>query len=308
MAPTPRKSRELNILITGFGPFMSVGNNPSWLAVKPLHNVVLNLSAPPVLERLPSGSQSNVEASGGGEEGSVRARIQTMQVPVHYGSVLDLVPRIHGQVPPPEAEFWRDAHLDADFGGKEGLAYPEAYPLEPPAGGWDVVIHVGVGRGGSIRCETQAHRYSYGKPDANSNFAPRVNLSPSQLAKLNPKYLDADGHPRGFPSPSYDGFSDIESTNIPVSTLITTLQQRDVKREELQQSFDPGRYLCDYIFYCSLCEAKRAGAGTEVLFVHVPPEEDLGVERCSEVIRGIAWELARGKLRAMEEARGGVAM
>ncbi len=164
-----------------------------------------------------------------------------------------------------------------------------------------MVIHVGVGRGGSIRCETQAHRYSYGKPDADSSLAHRINLSPSQLARLNPKYLDADGHARGFP-PSYDGFADIESTHIPVSTLITTLQQRGVEREELQQSFDPGRYLCDYIFYCSLCEAKRAARGTEVLFVHVPPEEDLGVERCSEVIRAIAWELARGKADKMGDA------
>jgi pyroglutamyl-peptidase len=39
---------------------------------------------------------------------------------------------------------------------------------------------------------------------------------------------------------------------------------------------DAGHYLCDYIYYCSLAEAKRAnrnevGKNTKVLFIHCPP-------------------------------------
>lgn len=39
---------------------------------------------------------------------------------------------------------------------------------------------------------------------------------------------------------------------------------------------DAGHYLCDYIYYCSLAEAKRAsrnevGRNTRVLFMHCPP-------------------------------------
>lgn len=39
---------------------------------------------------------------------------------------------------------------------------------------------------------------------------------------------------------------------------------------------DAGHYLCDYIYYCSLAEAKRAnrndiGKNTKVLFLHCPP-------------------------------------
>ncbi|EST05792.1 Peptidase C15, pyroglutamyl peptidase I-like protein [Kalmanozyma brasiliensis GHG001] len=297
MAPTPR--RELNILLTGFGPFMSVGNNPSWLAVKPLHNTLLDLSTSPTLS--PPGSSTAPASESGGQR--VQARVQTLQVPVHYGSVLDLVPRLHGQTPPPEAEFWHDPRLDPDFGGKVGEHYPDAYPFDAPPDGWDVVIHVGVGRGGSIRCETQAHQYSYGKPDAHTAFAPRITLSSTELERLNPKYLDQDGHPRGFPS-SYEGFNAIESTPVPVSSLIASLHSCGVRKEELQQSFDPGRYLCDYIFYCSLCEAKRDGRGTLVLFVHVPPAEDVGVERCSEVIRGIAWFVAKQRADQMAKESG----
>ena len=41
------------------------------------------------------------------------------------------------------------------------------------------------------------------------------------------------------------------------------------------KSMDAGRYLCDFIFYCSLAEAKRkhnrTGKVTKVLFVHCPP-------------------------------------
>ena len=44
----------------------------------------------------------------------------------------------------------------------------------------------------------------------------------------------------------------------------------------VQVSTDPGRYLCDFIYFCSLAEAqRRPGDETsrcaQVLFMHVPP-------------------------------------
>lgn len=294
MAPTLRVTpREVDILITGFGPFMSVGNNPSWLAVKPLHNAVLDLDTTPSLAA--DGAQTIDVESPAGDAG-VKARIQTLQVPVHYGSVLDIVPRIHGASAPasPDAHFWHDSRLDPEFGGSpsgspSGL-YPSAYPVQPPPlKAWDVVIHVGVGRQGSLRCETQAHKLGYGKPDAHQEYAP---LSSSEAAKLAPKHLDTHGAVRGFTT-GYEAFGELESTPIPVSELVSWLKERGMQEGEVDQSFDPGRYLCDFIFYCSLCEAKRNGEGTLVLFVHVPPAgERLEVRSCTEAIRAIAWFMA----------------
>ncbi|CDS00435.1 uncharacterized protein SPSC_01675 [Sporisorium scitamineum] len=288
MAPTHRVApRELDILITGFGPFMSVGNNPSWLAVKPLHDTVLDLSTAPTLSTTRDDKVANGDDDGGS---GFKGRIQAMQIPVHYGSVLDVVPRIHGCEPgAPEARFWYDSRLDRDFGGKPRGVYPEAYPVEPPVSkSWDVVIHVGVGRQGSLRCETQAHKLGYGKPDANGEYAPLTDST----ANVLPKHLDKDGAIRGF-STAYETFTELESTRIPVSELVSWLKERGMEGDEVDQSFDPGRYLCDFICYCSLCEAKRSGKGTLVLFVHVPPAgERLEVERCTEAIRAIAWFMA----------------
>ncbi|CBQ70992.1 conserved hypothetical protein [Sporisorium reilianum SRZ2] len=290
MAPTSRTTaRDLDILITGFGPFMCVGTNPSWLAVKPLHNTLLDLSAAPTLC-----SSDAAESSTRGVAAGVKARIQTLQVPVHYGSVLDMVPRMHGCAASADARFWHDARLDEEFGGREGGVYPEAYPVEAPVRGWDVVVHVGVGRQGSLRCETQAHKLGYAKPDAHADLAPLADQSTA--SKHLPKHLDTHGALRGF-ARGYEAFAELESTPIPVSELVAWLRGHGMRDDEVEQSFDPGRYLCDFVFYCSLCEARRSGAGTLVLFVHVPPAgERLEVERCTQTIRAIAWFMANKRM------------
>ncbi len=186
----PPTRRQVNVLITGFGPFMSVVTNPSWLSVKPLHNM-----------RLCSTTPDRTSESGEG------VRIQTLQVPVHYSSVLDLVPRLHGRTPR-SGTFWHDPRLDSPHGGTAGQVYPDGYPIDHPASGYDVVIHVGVGRGGSIRLETLAHKHSYDKPDTASSLAP--SLSPSR---------------RGF-GEGYEEFGDIEQTTINIGELVGWLKRR----------------------------------------------------------------------------------
>lgn len=295
MARTRTRTRELNVLITGFGPFMSVETNPSWLAVKPLHNTQLDLSTPPSLF---SGSIVKEQKEEGG-----KVRIQTVQVPVHYGSVLDVVPRMYGSKPTSRgAKFWHDDRLDDGFGGVQGGVFPEGYPVQVPEeeGGWDVVIHVGVGRGGSLRCETQAHKAGYGKPDANGSLAPLV--STTAVGNVDRKHLDKDGCTRGFGNhDGYESFADVECNPIDVATLVAWLQDQGMSADEVEQSFDPGHYLCDFIYYCSLCEAKRRGQGTLVLFVHVPPAgQNLEVQRCSDAIRAIAWYMAKQRAQQLD--------
>jgi len=56
----------------------------------------------------------------------------------------------------------------------------------------------------------------------------------------------------------------------------------------LAASNDPGRYLCDFIYYCSLSESQRARHGTPVLFVHCPPiGQQLSTEEVAEGLKRI---------------------
>lgn len=284
------KEREVNILITGFGPFMRIDKNPSWLAVKPLHNTILDLNQPPALSssRTPSRPTKRADEAVYQER---RARIQSLQIPVHYASVLDLVPRIHGGKPLlPQAKFWYDDSLDGIWAGKEGESYPDGY-TELVQKQWDVVIHVGVGRDSSLTCETQAHKTGYGKPDAKQEFAPL--LPNAARSSVDAKYLDKQGLVRGFGGSAYDHFNDTERTSIDVPQLVSWLKERGMASGEVGQSLDPGRYLCDFIFYCSLCEAKRREDGATVIFIHVPPAgQNVEVETCRDAIRAVAWYMA----------------
>lgn len=256
------------MLLTGFGPFMTVETNPSWLAVKPLHNTLLDLSS----------SSSPASSSG------LKARVQCLQVPVHYGSILDLVPRIHGNKPTSEAHFWHDERLDPGWAGTPGSSYPSGCQVDPKP--WDVIIHVGVARPGKLRLETLAHKTGYNKRDANGSLAPIVTklTTPTNLV-------------RGF-GEGYEACEEEERSKVDVAKLVSWLKGEGLGmgEEEVEKSLDPGRYLCDFIYYASLAESKKAGKGTWVLFVHVPPAgEPLTVERCREAIKGVALYMASKK-------------
>ncbi len=76
--------------------------------------------------------------------------------------------------------------------------------------------------------------------------------------------------------------------------------------QQVYSSMDAGHYLCDFIFYCSLAEAKRAAGKhekdkeappktTPVLFMHCPPvDQPLSTPEVSEAIRRvILWACAK---------------
>lgn len=215
---------------------------------------------------------------------------------MHYGSILDLAPRLHGARPTSAAaHFWHDTRLDGSYGGETGKSYPEGYPnVRHPQVGlggrdtYDVVIHVGVGKTGSLRCETQAHKTGYNAPDANHCLAPIADVV-SQSNKV-----------RGF-GQGYDEFGALEKTTVDAIGLVSWLKDIGMGDQEVEQSLDPGRYLCDFLFYCSLCESRRRNASgttaTDVIFIHVPPaDQDLSIDRCRDAIRAIAWYIASRRL------------
>jgi len=72
---------------------------------------------------------------------------------------------------------------------------------------------------------------------------------------------------------------------------------------------DAGHYLCDFIYYCSLAEAKRIEKPnekrTQVLFLHCPPvNQPLSTEDVTDAIkRIIVWTC--GELQLLEDIQDG---
>ncbi|KAL0567359.1 hypothetical protein V5O48_014633 [Marasmius crinis-equi] len=191
-------SRILNVLVTGFGPFRNYDVNPSWLAVKPLHNTLIPLDpydpitlsdGQVVMSRAshpdPAGynvtgtwRESSEDSVEGEEEEIVDevelvdeqppeqshskqtqgcyAKITTLEVPVVYSDVLDIVPGLHRK--PPE---FPDTSSDSLY-------------AHPPPHGYDLVLHVGVAGRGPMRVEKMAHKLGYYMKDATGALAPIV--------------------------------------------------------------------------------------------------------------------------------------
>ncbi|KZV91511.1 peptidase C15, pyroglutamyl peptidase I-like protein [Exidia glandulosa HHB12029] len=176
-----------------------------------------------------------------------------LEVQVTYAAVLYVVPGLHAQPPsiPP---------------------LPDLPP--PPQNGYDFIFHVGLGRSGSIALEKLAHKTGYNSPDVDGKLAPII-------------MLDESGVPlRGFSS-GFEQFAKEEHTNIDVDALVKHLQQTD---EHVRVSTDPGRYLCDFIYYCSLAESRRRLGipAIPVLFMHVPDVgEPHSVDEMTETVRKI---------------------
>jgi len=108
------------------------------------------------------------------------------------------------------------------------------------------VMHVGVGREGPLRLESQARNFCYAMPDACGGWCGDAGACvqdgpPSLQTPLDLNKVCAQAQAIGCPA-------------------------------ELEISSDAGLYLCEYVFYKSLHSALCSdGNGPVVLFVHVPP-------------------------------------
>ncbi|KAJ3788643.1 hypothetical protein GGU11DRAFT_691602 [Lentinula aff. detonsa] len=284
-----------NVLLTGFGPFQNhKPENPSWLAVKPLHNVVIPLDSDPVVidgqvvMRATSSKQWLV-------------KISALQIPVEYEAVMDIVPKLHLR-PPVLPDEVKD-----DF-----------YPL-PPDKGYDFIFHVGVAGRGPLRMEKLGHKLGYHMKDAVGRMAPIVKGPPSEFGRREIEDTVSVGEQplqvgerlglgfemesagdsysarpnRGF-GVGYEKFSDEIYTDIDVSRLVYDLRNSGI--EQIYSSMDAGHYICDFTYYCSLAESKRNGKpyekdrNTQVLFVHCPPVgQPLTTEDVTEAIRRIVF-------------------
>jgi len=130
--------------------------------------------------------------------------------------------------------------------------------------------------------EQLGRKYGYNLEDADGNYCP--------VAK---EAVDADTPAvRGF-GKGYEDFPENLYTPIDCAKLIDYLKETGVK--DVVPSLDAGLYLCEFINYCSLAEAKRTAShghkNTPVLFIHIPPvDEPLSTEDATEAFKKvISW-------------------
>ncbi|KAG7091363.1 hypothetical protein E1B28_010404 [Marasmius oreades] len=122
------------------------------------------------------------------------AKITTIQVPVVYSEVLDIVPGLHRKPP-----VFPD--LTSDL-----------LHSNPPSQGYDLILHVGVAGRGPMRVEKMAHKFGYYMKDATGELAPIVlpgsdgiithddNSMESKLGSISVSLstgLDIFPHPQG---------------------------------------------------------------------------------------------------------------
>lgn len=179
------------------------------------------------------------------------AHIQCVHIPVHYGTILDTIPRLHGSKEPysPHAERWFDDRCDqTGLAGEDGKSYPDGYRVEHPEDDFDVIIHVGVGRTGGIRVETLGHKIGYKHGDTKEDLAPEVSLGVPKKSshgtangdetvdgvnrgqiEYDPSVaneeLIKDGKLRGF-GQGYETFDLEERTDVDVPAIVEWLKRK----------------------------------------------------------------------------------
>ncbi|KAI5890674.1 peptidase C15, pyroglutamyl peptidase I-like protein [Schizophyllum commune H4-8] len=142
------------VVVTGFGPFRQYTENPSWLAVRTLHDTVIYTPAAPAHH--PHAAPEAVH-------------ITALEVPVVYDAVLSTVPGLHAAPPvlPP------------------GL--PDDFP-PPPNDGYSLIVHVGVSRAGPLRLETYGDKTGYNKPDHEGKLADVVDQTSATRGFADERY------------------------------------------------------------------------------------------------------------------------
>lgn len=211
--------------------------NPSWLAVEPLHNLVLHTDPvshprpPPTDDKPPSPLDEKLLVPR-------LIHISTLQIPSNYQSILDVVPGLHLR-PPILPENVRDDML------------------KPPENGYDFMLHIGLTGRGPLRLERCGHKLGYNMKDASESYAPVVIPQPKDFSRRGPdgrpmtiaekaehdrlaslaaasdiqsnQTSDANTRPnRGFGVP-YEMFSDELNTELDVTRIVQEMRQTGVE-------------------------------------------------------------------------------
>ncbi|CUA69859.1 pyroglutamyl-peptidase [Rhizoctonia solani] len=150
---------------------------------------------------------------------------------------------------------------------------------------YDIVLHLGVRRKvEGLAIERLAHKTGYNEPDAEDRLCEPVDKKPK--ADDGETELVNRGFGRGF-----EQFSEELSTDVDVDGIVDHLKSKGLVHTS--PSDDPGRYLCDFIYFCSLACARKERENVKVLFMHVPPVGlPYEVEDMTKAVEGIIEYLA----------------
>ncbi len=162
---------------------MHYDENPSWLAVKPLQNVILQTHITPekVQASIAAATSSSSKTTSSSSTSNAKTtsppipsleipktprpiHITALQIPVLYEAVLEKVPPLHLHPP----------------------VLPDDAPSDcapPPANGYDFVFHIGVAGRGPLRMERVGHKFGYHMKDASGKYAPVVKVIPKDFSR-----------------------------------------------------------------------------------------------------------------------------
>ncbi|KAH6898331.1 hypothetical protein B0T10DRAFT_472319 [Thelonectria olida] len=119
----------------------------------------------------------------------------------------------------------------------------------------DIVVHIGMAGPRPFYCiERKAHRDGYEHDDVDGE-------TPNEEEERKP---DSDWIWRGLPK-------EIETDLVP-EDILRRWQEYSAKDMDLRISDDPGRYLCDFIYYSSLAHLYKQQRPRKVIFLHVPAD------------------------------------
>ncbi|KAJ5662702.1 hypothetical protein N7462_011628 [Penicillium macrosclerotiorum] len=243
----PPVPNEISVLVTGFGPFKTNLVNASYLIASSL----------PASFAFPSPDETNPATSDGDRRVSIH--VHPSPIPVAYATVRETLPVILEQ-------------YAATHGGKRP----------------DLVVHIGIASPRPYySVESQAHRDDYIITDIEGRNGfedgERRWKEMGLPAILRPGLVAHDEqHQNNAPAASTS--ASMSTPYPPDNNFLKTWKSLAPADLDLRVSQDPGRYLCDFIFYTSMSLALLAGQDRNVLFLHVPgASEDADIERGKKV-------------------------
>ncbi|OAA37230.1 Peptidase C15, pyroglutamyl peptidase I-like protein [Metarhizium rileyi] len=153
----------------------------------------------------------------------------------------------------------------------------------------DMAIHIGMASPRPFyQIERRAHRRGYKSLDVDNEM-----LVDGPEGKVD----DEDWIWHGLPDEILSDF-DIDDVH-------SRWQRLSSKDMDLRVSEDPGRYLCDFIYYSSLAHLYKASRPRKVVFLHVPSDaSDTYVSRGRELTMNLIRALVESETAAKSDLSG----